>query len=194
MRPDSTLATGPARSRGFVLISALLILIVMTILALSMARSFVLQQRLANNLQDKTRAFQLAQSTLQYAESVVRAQSQNLPRQASCGGALAGAVICGNAVAVVNPSATTGTAAVTSLSSWAGYTTMQPAITVSSNGGNGTYYAFPRYYIQYLGLSPGGAGALYLVTAMAYGGTPSTVAVVQSTYQVTSGFRNIGGL
>jgi prepilin-type N-terminal cleavage/methylation domain len=56
------------REQGFVLIASLLMLVVLTLLAVSMSRSFGLQERMAGNLREKARAFDAAQSSLSYAE------------------------------------------------------------------------------------------------------------------------------
>jgi Tfp pilus assembly protein PilX len=65
---------------------------------------------------------------------------------------------------------------------------------VSAAGGLGTYTALPRVYVSYLGSSASGAGNIYQVDAVGYGGSANTVAVVESTYLVTSGVRNLGEL
>jgi len=71
---------------------------------------------------------------------------------------------------------------------------MAQQLTINPAGGAGTYYANPQMYIQYLGISPDGTGLLYMVTALAYGGNSSAVAVVQSTFETSSGIKNLGGL
>ena len=51
-----------------VLVSSLLLLIVVTIIALSMFRSFGIQEKIAGNMREKQRALQAAVSVQQYAE------------------------------------------------------------------------------------------------------------------------------
>ena len=49
----------------------------------------------------------------------------------------------------------------------------------------GTYYAMPVFYISYLGAGTGpngSPGILFQIDAAGYGGSPSTAAVVESTY------------
>ena len=60
----------PARvaQRGMVLISSLLLLIIITILALSMFRSLSTQEKIAGNVREKERALHAAVSAQQYAE------------------------------------------------------------------------------------------------------------------------------
>jgi type IV pilus assembly protein PilX len=60
--------------------------------------------------------------------------------------------------------------------------------------GDGTYYKSPMIYIHYLGAAPGGQGAVFQIDALGYGGGDSSIAVVESTFQVTNGVRNLGGL
>jgi Tfp pilus assembly protein PilX len=50
-----------------------------------------------------------------------------------------------------------------------------------------TYYSQPEYYITDLGANAGSPGEVYQIDAVGYGGTLNTVAVVESTYLITSG-------
>ncbi len=61
--------TAPDVQRGMALITAMLLLIVVTIMALSMFRSYGVEERLAGNTRDKQRAINAAVSAQQYAES-----------------------------------------------------------------------------------------------------------------------------
>jgi type IV pilus assembly protein PilX len=54
--------------RGIALISALLLLMVLTIIALSMFRSFATQEHVAGNMREKERSLLAAESAQQYAE------------------------------------------------------------------------------------------------------------------------------
>ena len=54
--------------RGMVLVSSLLLLVVVTILAIGMFRTFGLDEKIAGNTRDKQRALQAAVSAQQYAE------------------------------------------------------------------------------------------------------------------------------
>ncbi|MGB6309570.1 MAG: PilX N-terminal domain-containing pilus assembly protein, partial [Steroidobacteraceae bacterium] len=49
--------------------SSLLLLLVVTIIALSMFRSFGIQEKIAGNMREKQRALQAATSAQQYAET-----------------------------------------------------------------------------------------------------------------------------
>jgi type IV pilus assembly protein PilX len=56
------------------------------------------------------------------------------------------------------------------------------------------YYAYsPGFYISFLGASADGSGTVFQVDSYGYGGTADSVAVIESTYEVQSGVRNLGG-
>lgn len=170
---------------GFVLIASLLMLIVMTLLAVSMYHSFNEQENIASNTKEKGRAFQIAQSTLQYAEYVLEHDGPGLPAASNCPSttALDSITICSNAVNIVTPTSASNPM---KLGNGMSYTSMAPAITISTTGGNQTYYAPPQFYLEYLGAAPNAGGQIYQVTALGYGSTPNAVAVVQSTYRLSS--------
>jgi type IV pilus assembly protein PilX len=60
--------------------------------------------------------------------------------------------------------------------------------TVSSTSPSvGSYALAPVFYIQDLGAPPaGGTGELYQIDAVGYGGSSGTVAIVESTYVVST--------
>ncbi|MFB9157675.1 pilus assembly PilX family protein [Chromobacterium violaceum] len=172
------------RPRGFTLIAALMMLIVITIIGIALMRSSGLLGKLAGNTREKGRAFEAAEATLQYAEWWLN-QSGNAGGAVNCSNtALQSTLqVCNNALS--NPSSTT---------SWsnAGYSYNPPFMTASTNGGSQTYYRPPQLYIQYLGLNAAGSGAIYQLTAIGYGGNAASVAVLQSTYTLYSGTTNLG--
>ena len=57
-----------APQRGMALIASLLLLVVITILGIAMFRSFGLQEIVAGNTREKTKALQASESAEQYAE------------------------------------------------------------------------------------------------------------------------------
>ena len=72
---------------------------------------------------------------------------------------------------------------------------MRLATAGSPGGLNGTdinYARAPSLYIHYLGLSPDGLSMLFRVTGAGYGGSDGTAAVVQSTYQLGAGTKDLG--
>jgi type IV pilus assembly protein PilX len=172
----------PARERGLILVSALLLLLVATILALSMFRSFGTQEKIAGNLREKERALHVAETAQQYAEWWL--SSGNASSPGTCNSIIDYTVgqVCSNAV--------TGTD-FAQLASWTYGVTYEPtnpvtnaSMVATTTSGAGTYYEVPMFIISDVG--PGAGGEIYQVDAMGYGGTENTVAVVESTYVVTS--------
>jgi type IV pilus assembly protein PilX len=180
-----------AGHKGFVLVGGLLFLIITTLLALSMFRSLGLQERIAGNTRDKQRAFEAAQSALQYGEWWL---SQGTGGTGiACSGYNNGNDISQMRVC----SATLSDPTTLPWSTRSDY--MPPSMTVSAGGGLASsgdinYQAKPALYISYLGLSPDGLAQLYQVTSYGYGGNAETAAVVQSTYQMTTGVKPLDGL
>ncbi|MCM5681508.1 PilX N-terminal domain-containing pilus assembly protein [Schlegelella sp. S2-27] len=176
---------------GFVLISAMLMLLVVSVLGVVMLRGTGLQERIAANTRDKLRAFSVAQSTLQYGEWWL--SDSGTGAGVPCSGVRpiadgSGLQVCADPLA--------DAAALP----WAARFEYAPQeLSISPDGGladdgGWNYREAPALYIHYLGFSADGSGQLYRVSASASGGKSSTAAVVQSTYQVTSGIRDLGGL
>jgi type IV pilus assembly protein PilX len=185
--------------RGMVLISSLLLLIVVTIIALSMFRSFGIQEKIAGNMREKQRALQAAVSAQQYAENWLSSNATAVP--VSCANLLNANIgqgqICSNKLSAA-------VADVTSVP-WLvggvpiGVTYLPPGMPVSAttsvsaaNLANPTYFATPSFYISDMGPSadPNIPGEIYQVDAVAYGGTSTTAAVVESTYAVYTSSSN----
>lgn len=181
------------------LVISLLLLIVLTFLAVGMYHSFRVQETMAANTKEKTRAYQVAQSAELYAEYLLTNDLSQLTQSSSCSAtapptAPLGTICSGVPVNINPPSSSTAM----KLLNGQVYKSMIPALTISTKGGSsasgGTYYDNPQFYIQYLGVSADGTGQIYQITALGYGGNSSAVAVVQSTYQITTGIKNLGGL
>jgi type IV pilus assembly protein PilX len=184
--------------RGMVLVSSLLLLIVVTIIALSMFRSFGMQEKIAGNMREKQRALSAAVSAQQFAENWLMNSAAQAP-VACVAGLLNGTVgqgqICNTATALKNvvPNGDVTTVPWTIGGAPVGVT-FQPAGMVPSttpsvsaaNLANPTYYGLPAYYISDMGPSadPTIPGEIYQVDAYGYGGTSATVAEVESTYAV----------
>src|SRR5580658_202219 len=77
------------RQRGVVLVSTLLLLLVMTLFALSMFRSFGVQEKIAGNMREKQRALQSAESAQQFAEVWLSNLNLVLPAEIPCSGLVA---------------------------------------------------------------------------------------------------------
>ncbi len=174
------------RQRGMVLITALLLLIVVTLLAVSMFRSFGLDEKIAGNVREKQRALNAAETAEQYAEYWLAS------------GAATAAVACTPPLvaAALGQVCTLPLASFTASLPWTigvAYTPAAPAaMNVTTTPGQGTYYFTPTFYITYLGPNGAGNGKIYQIDAAAYGGSPDTAAVVESTYLVQSSVSCLG--
>jgi len=192
---------GRARQGGIVLISSLLLLLVITILALAMFRSMGLSEKIAGNVREKQRALHSAVVAEQYAEWLI--SSGNLPLTAvAC--STTGAVndtsfnqahVCTNGInpvgTVLNPQTlpwTDGHGNPLGVTYTLPSGPTQMYLTANAGTLSNSYYKAPAFYIQYMGLSADGSGGLvYKVDALGYGGSPLSVAVVESTYEIGSG-------
>lgn len=192
---------------GVVLISSLLLLLVVTIMALSMFRSFGMQEKIAGNVREKQRALQAATSAQQYAEwwlanqsGAVYAVSQGSAAYADsvctataidanngtpqiCTTATSLAVISGNTAALWPTNAGTVGAAYT-----------PPNMNVSTSSAANYYPVRPHFYITDLGTLASGRGESYLIDAYGYGLTNTAIAVVESNVAVVCIVCNAGGL
>jgi type IV pilus assembly protein PilX len=180
------------------LISSLLLLLIITILALSMFRSFGTQEKIAGNLREKERALHAAESAQQYGEWWLLQANNTASGGVTCPNAAplsanAGeGQICGTD-GTMSLENLFGFAGVTSPLPWAiQYTTYLPpgmSVTAGTNGANGDppYAAVPGFYIADLGAAADGKGEAYQIDAYGFGGATATVAVVESTYEVTQG-------
>jgi type IV pilus assembly protein PilX len=193
--------------RGIVLVSSLLLLLVVTIMALSMFRSFGIQEKIAGNVREKQRAIQAAVSTEQYAEWWL-ANKSNAPVAVSAYSAASADVSC---IAVVNANAGGGQICNNTLASagitatkipWSiGVSYIPPGMNVTGTPcaapttclSTDIYYAVPQFYIADMG-SYGRSGELYQVDAYSYGLSANTISVVESTVAVSCLVCNPGAL
>ena len=188
--------------RGVALISSLLLLLIITILALSMFRSFGTQERIAGNLREKDRALHAAVSAQQYGEWWLTQGNNTAVGAVACAAPVLSAnlgqgEICNQTL----PNATglpAGSLIVQVPLPWAlGVTYIPPTMGVpgvAGTNGDPPYFAAPAYYIADRGIAGDGAGEAYQIDAYGYGSTAGTVAVVESTYEVAQGVVNRGGL
>jgi len=199
-----------SRQNGVVLISSLLLLLVVTIMALSMFRSFGIQEKIAGNTREKQRALQAAVSTQQFAEWWLATQS-NAPRAVSQGIASAADISCpnseldanlGQGQICLNTMPTAGGAG--SVADWptngnnVGVWYTPPGFNFIGANTNlmvkDVYFARPRFYISDIGALATGRGEVYQIDAYSYGLGNTTLAVVESTVAVTCQVCNVGGL
>ena len=195
---------------GVVLVSSLLLLLVVTIMALSIFRSFGVQERIAGNIREKNRAVQAAVSTQEYGEWWL-ANESSAPYAVASGIASSADVTCGTTLMDANLGTTqiclntlpslTGAA----VTAWPGagtnigvaYTPPEMNISglaVTDTAVTDKYYARPRFYITDLGSVATGRGEVYSVDAYSFGLNSTTVALVESTISISCTVCNVGGL
>jgi type IV pilus assembly protein PilX len=183
----------PPRARGIVMISSLLLLLVLTLIAISMFRSFGLDEKIAGNIREKNRALQAAMSAQQYAEWWLT-QGNNINTLAACAPPLlvantGGGTVCTNNLSTITPVVGNVPWLVGGAPVGTSYT--PDFFNVSVNAAQNTYYAPPVFYISQLGPYPGGNGAVYQIDAYGYGATIDSVAVVESTFLVSNAIKNL---
>lgn len=181
----------PHRQRGIALIAALLIMLVMTILGIAMFRSYGMQQLIAGNTRDKSRAFHAAISAQDYAEWFLTGNNgANSVSMTSCSGTSAASttspMVCTNVISTT----------VAQPDTWGAAFTYTPTGMSTTSGAQGSYAQAPQFYISNLGsatgtgtayVSPLGQNqALFQIDAAGWGSTPQSVAVVESTYKVST--------
>lgn len=196
--------------RGVALISAMLLLVIITILALSMFRSFPIQEKIAGNVREKERAFHAANSALQYAEwwllaNVAAGDTVCGAQAALLNGNLNEGQICSNALYNLpgQPAGLIGNLSDLANVPWTvggnpigvQYTpngmNVRGSAAVTANDSN--YLSAPVFYIADLGAAGDASGEAYQIDAYAYGGSATTVAVVESVYEVAQGVVNRTG-
>jgi type IV pilus assembly protein PilX len=160
------------RKRGFILISSLLMLLMLSILTISMSKSFGLQELIAGNQREKIRALESANSALNYAEWWLNQGNATTGAGNTCNSITTTPIVC-----------PTSLANTTTLPWTAGVSYTPPNMSISTSGGVGSYYAIPMFYIQYLGNSPNTGKYMYQITARGYGGDSGSVAVIQSIFE-----------
>jgi type IV pilus assembly protein PilX len=189
----------PRRQRGVILITAMLLLIVVTIMALGMFRGYGAQERLAGNTRDKQRALAAAISAQQYAEFQLATGAAPLPGNCPPG-------ILPNGMQVCLPPAAPAPLPNFAATPWLIGVTYSGFANTSINGvmnaisASGTrdmptltasYVQAPEFNIIDLGPNKGTpAGEVYQVDAVGFGGTSNTVAVVESTFVIGSNTPN----
>lgn len=172
--------------RGFVLVTGLLFLVVVTLLGLALFRSSGLMERLSANSRDKQRAFESAQAALQYGEWYLGNGTANTKSvcNTTTGKTVATIHVCTETLSVSRD--------VIAQMAWATNAFAYTLPSMSATGGGGVsgvdinYQAPPGVYVEDLGLMSDGKSELYQVTAYGYGGSADTLSIVRSTYKVTA--------
>jgi type IV pilus assembly protein PilX len=185
----------PRRQRGVILITAMLLLIVVTIMALSMFRGYGAQERLAGNTRDKQRALAAAISAQQYAEFQLASGAAPLPGVCPAGILPNGMQVClpPPAPAPLPNFATLPWLTGVTYSVFTSNTINNVSNVISATGTRDTatqsasYVQAPVFNVIDLGPNAGTpAGEVYQVDAVGFGGTSNTVAVVESTFVIGS--------
>ena len=180
--------------RGFALISSLLLLMIITIIAISMFRSFATQEHVAGNVREKERALHAAESAQQYAEWwLANSPNTSVGAQtcvASVSASYTQGQICNQLPAF--PFTTVGP------TGWAIQVSyLPPGMCVTgcpapAPNVDPPYALTPGFYITDLGRAADNLGEAYQIDAYGSGSTAiaavnTTVAVVESTYEIQQG-------
>jgi len=176
--------------RGMVLISSLLLLMIVTIFAISMFRSFGVEERIAGNTRDKERARAAALTALQYAEWWIT--QSNWANAGNCAPGLLNAnanqgMVCLKSTGLNTYVPNVANVPWTNGATEIGTTYTPPNMNTANAANPDYYYRAPRFYISYISNFNHvvTCGNLYQIDAWGNGSSPNTVAVVQSTFEVT---------
>lgn len=190
----------PARQGGLVLVSSLLLLLVVTILAVAIFRSFGIEEKIAGNQREKQRALHAAESAQQFAEWWL-SSGAGVTTPIICNSIVAAAIgstagqVCANTLPSIAPNQNVAKLPLP----WpAGVTYAPPTMKFNAAGGVNTYLQTPLFYISYLGTTADSTTSnfklLYQVDAVGYGGSQNAIAIVESTYYVTTGVCDLGAI
>jgi type IV pilus assembly protein PilX len=191
-----------ARQRGVALVTSMLLLVIITIIALSMFRSFAVQEHVSGNLREKERALHAAESAQQYGEWWLTQGNNVAIGSVPCAAGTLSAnnsegQICTQTLLQQNIPLTTVPWPIQVSYLPAGMGSVQAGV----NGTNGDppYALTPAFYITDLGPAGDGQGEAYQVDAYGSGSTAGatlastpTVAVIESVYEVQQGVGNLG--
>jgi type IV pilus assembly protein PilX len=188
--------------QGMALVSSMLLLMIITILAVSMFRSFGMQEKIAGNVREKERALHAAESAEQYGEWWLTSGNNLLTGAVACGAPQLSAnagegQICSNTLLSLGINVTQVPWTIAGVGGGpVGVSLLPTGMTIGAGGSsnNPLYYAAPVFYIADVGVAADGQGEAYRIDAVGYGGSANAVAVVESTYEVAKGVSNLGGL
>jgi type IV pilus assembly protein PilX len=178
------------RQRGLVLVTALLLLVVVTCLAVGLFRSYGTDEKIAGNTREKQRALHAAEMAEQAAESWLA--GNNALGTVTCTATVTypAGQVCANTLA--NPALLPWQNAGADVGVNMAPTGMTNPMVITSTPGAGTYAQSPRYYIYFLGnrSSVGVLGSLttsyYQIDAVGYGANAETAAVVETTFTTSA--------
>jgi type IV pilus assembly protein PilX len=185
--------------RGVVLVSSLLMLLVVTILAVAIFRNFGLGEKIAGNQREKQRALHAAESAQQYAEWWL-SSGTGVTTPVICNAIVPAATgqVCANTLPSIAVNQNAANLPWQSGGVNVGVNYAPPNMQFNAAGGVNQYFQTPLFYISYLGTTADSSTSnfklLYQVDAVGYGGSQNAVAVVESTYYVTTGVCDLGAL
>lgn len=171
---------------GATIVISLLILSLISIMAVAMSRSFFFEEGKTGNVREKTRAFHSAQDALRQAEWLLT-RPLNPEDIDSSGTKCAGTGVSAKFIICTNPNdvVVSDYAPIFKFSS-----TYNPGsgFSVSTNGGDGTFYAVPGWHVYHLNswVLADGSVDYYKITAYGYGGNQNSVAIVEGAVQADS--------
>jgi type IV pilus assembly protein PilX len=163
------------------LVAALLLLLVLTMLAVGMFRSFGLQEHIAGNTRERQRAVHAAMAAQSFAEWWLRSNGGSNAQQG---------IDCTAVTLSTSPQICTGALATPATLPWTNFLSYTPpAMNVVSTAGTKDAYAQSTgYYIQWISgtyVSQNTTVNNYLIDASGYAGSTSTAAVVESELSVS---------
>lgn len=185
-----------ARQRGMALITGLLLLLVVTMIAVSMFHGFGTEAQIAGNTREKQRALNAAISAQQYGEWWLI--NGNVTPTVNCSSLVSSDI---GQVCAPNPSMNftsvpfmlNGAQVGVQYTPFGQTNPLGQAQNITGPNGTptqGSYYMIPAFYITDMGPgtnpNTGASGELYQIDAFGFGGTASASAEVESTYIVTS--------
>lgn len=185
------------RQDGFILVTSLIFLVVLTLLAVSAINSSTLQERMAANQREKARALDAADSALRHVETVLASgdfrecNAVMNPGVSSNSASASGCDDAASGLTVIAAHASNEDSATYYFSD--GFWSQTGVSTYQLPGDTSTSGLNVQYVVEYVrqqanDLNPGSAGStvLFRITARARGRSPASRAVVQSIYQVTT--------
>jgi type IV pilus assembly protein PilX len=177
------LQAAPKRQQGLVLVTSLLMLVVVTLLAVALFRSFGTGEKIAGNTREKQRALNAAETAEQAAEAWLQSGTALAP--VACPTAPVTypvSQVCNQTMQAQNVDPTVLPWSLGSVKY------LPPAMVANHTAGAGTYYDPPQFYITYLGshLVGGFAVSYYQIDAVGFGANANAAAVVESTYSTTA--------
>jgi type IV pilus assembly protein PilX len=165
-----------------VLVTALLLLVVVTLLAVGMFRSFGLDEKIAGNVREKQRALNAAETAEQYAEwwlSTGHSSTGITCAAATSGISSLNPQICSTATGLTPTQVMTlpWTARVN-------YDTGPSSMLSTTANGQANFANLPAFSIAYLGTNT--TAMVYQIDAVGYGGSADTSAIVEATYAISA--------